>query len=177
MATKYARIGLHLSRNAGSRSRLSFNEIEDILGFHLPRSARKFAPWWANDDGGSHSQAKGWMSAGWRTCQVDVPGERVTFERRPATEPEAPTAGVRERGTAFLPAEIKIDVSRLTDAASSLLADYLAEADGDPALALSRVLDDAALTRRRRLIDWFRENSPRVAGDSTDLIREDRDAR
>ncbi|HEY1426500.1 MAG TPA: hypothetical protein VGF50_07500, partial [Caulobacteraceae bacterium] len=86
-------------------------------------------------------------------------------------------AGFQERETAFLSAEIKIDLSRLTDAASRVLADYLTEADGDPALALSRALDDAALTRRRRLIDWFRENSPKVAGDSTDLIREERDAR
>jgi hypothetical protein len=34
-----------------------------------------------------------------------------------------------------------------------------------------------ALERRRQLVDWFRANAPRVAGDSADLIREDRDAR
>jgi hypothetical protein len=174
--SKYEPLRRHLTSIAGDRIRLSFGEIERILRFSLPNSARQYAPWWANT-GGSHIQADAWMSAGWRTAQVDVPGERVTFEREAAATADVRLSGVQERTTGFLPAEIRIDVSRLADAAARVLTDYLTEADDDVALALSRALDDAALTRRRRLVDWFREHSPKVPGDSADLIREDRDER
>lgn len=173
MASKYEPFRQWLDRQTQDRVQLSFQDIEAILGFQLPASARALAQWWANV-AGSHVQASAWMGAGWRARQVDIRGEQVTFERK-----EAPTgaAGVQERGAAFLPSQLNVEVSRLTPSAGRWLADYLAEANDDLALALSRALEDAALTRRRRLIDWFRQNSPRVSGDSADIIREDRDAR
>lgn len=41
---------------------LSFEEIEDVLGFSLPASASKHSAWWAN---GGHTQASAWLDAGW----------------------------------------------------------------------------------------------------------------
>jgi len=57
--------------------RPSFAEIEALLNFHLPPSARKRRAWWANSSKG-HNHAI-WLDAGWRTKSVDLGGERVTL--------------------------------------------------------------------------------------------------
>lgn len=176
MASKYERLTQRLREASGNRLRLSFSHIEAMLGFALPSSARALPPWWANDESGSHTQARAWLSVGWRTREVDIRTQQVTFERS-ASISNIRGSGVQERTGASLPAEIRIGTLQLTDAAARVLTDYLTETENDLALALSRSLEDAALTRRRRLINWFRENSPTVSGDSTDIIREERDAR
>jgi len=166
----------------GDYVRFSFREIETILGFELPKSARTYAPWWANV-GGSHVQAEAWMGAGWRTCQVDVPGEAVSFER---VEPSLPPSferlpdqlAVEEAGSAFLvDAPVIVDLAALRGSAMRLLEDYCEEQGCGLPEAIVGLLNAMALERRRQLIDWFRTNSPQVEGDSTDLIREERDAR
>jgi len=44
---------------------LSFKQIEDILGFDLPKSARTHRAWWGNEiDTSSRSQARAWRNAG-----------------------------------------------------------------------------------------------------------------
>jgi hypothetical protein len=174
MASKYAPLRRWLESTTGERLRLTFSEVEAILGFELPKSAKTYAQWWANI-GGSHVQAEAWVGAGWRTSQVDVPGARVTFERQRAVGQAA--TGVEEPGKPFAYRQARLDPESLTPRAALILADYLSDADNDLGVALSSALEDADLTRRRRIVQWFTENSPRVPGDSADLIREDRDAR
>ncbi|MGH6955225.1 MAG: DUF7662 domain-containing protein [Caulobacteraceae bacterium] len=174
MTAKYDPLRKLLSAAREDRLRLSFNEIERALGFDLPRSARLYAPWWANVRTG-HAQADAWMGAGWRAREVDVAGEKVTFERMRADE--GATEGVREAGARFLRDDARIGLGLLSPAAAATYARYLEEAGGDTGAALSRALEDAELTRRRRLVDWFKAHSPSVAGDSADIVREGRDAR
>ncbi len=59
-----------------------FARIEEILGTPLPPSARSRLSWWANSNA-NHSQAKGWLAAGWRVVpsEIDLPKELVRFER------------------------------------------------------------------------------------------------
>jgi hypothetical protein len=173
MRSKYAPLGERLARESGDRLRLTFAEVEHALGFPLPASARTHAPWWANV-GGSHVQAKAWMEAGWRTRDVDVPGQRVTFERVAASEA---ARGVEEPGAAFVRSELSIDTSQFSQRAARALELYLRDADGDASRAIGAALEDAMLQRRRRLVEWFREHAPNVPGDSTEIIREARDAR
>jgi hypothetical protein len=59
----------------------TFEEIEARLGAGLPKSAYKYPAWWANQTGPGHSQTRGWRSVGWRTCDLDLEGRRVRFER------------------------------------------------------------------------------------------------
>ena len=59
----------------------SFEEVEDVLGFDLPPSARSHRAWWANEEKGRHVQAKAWLKAGWRTADVSMAAETVLFER------------------------------------------------------------------------------------------------
>jgi hypothetical protein len=60
---------------------LSYKDVGAILGDTLPPSAYDWEPWWANDK--THTQARAWMSAGWRTIQVSQhhSGREVVFER------------------------------------------------------------------------------------------------
>jgi hypothetical protein len=58
-----------------------------------------------------------------------------------------------------------------------MVSDYASENGGDVAAAISRAIEEAAGARRNKLIDSIRANAPIVSGDSTDMIRADRDAR
>ena len=80
---KYAPLHRHLlALRTGPEWRASFSEIETILGFRLPDSARLHRPWWSNQKkGGGHSHALAWQLAGWRTRAVDLEAETLTFER------------------------------------------------------------------------------------------------
>lgn len=61
---------------------LTFSQIESILGFKLPPSASEYGQWWENDE--SHSQAKAWLSAGYKTINAShIPdNEKVTFVKK-----------------------------------------------------------------------------------------------
>ena len=67
--------------------RTSFGEIESIIGFELPPSARLYRPWWANESSGNgHSQALAWSVAGWETADVDMDAETLLLRRRKRPE-------------------------------------------------------------------------------------------
>ena len=94
---KYAPLYRRLSASRGAEWRASFGEIEAILGFRLPVSARLHRPWWSNrKKGGGHSHALAWQAAGWRTRSIDLEAETLVFERA-ASAP----AGVSPRKRRF----------------------------------------------------------------------------
>lgn len=77
---KYAPLYHHLVKWRRKEWRATFSEIEKVLGFSLPDSARIHRPWWANQgERGGHSHALAWEMAGWKTSQVDMVDERVVF--------------------------------------------------------------------------------------------------
>lgn len=174
MMSKYA----PLQRDLGARPRvdteLTFGEIERILGFELPPSAHEHNAWWSNERG-SHVQARAWMDAGWQVWHVRRSEKKVYFK---PLEPDA-HVGVAETASPFVGTERVIVVrnNSLRGSAIRLLEDYREEHGGDLGDAIAGILNAMALERRRQLVDWFRTNAPKVAGDSTELIREDRDAR
>ena len=68
--------------------RTTFEDVEEVLEFDLPESARNHRPWWANDE--SHTHALAWIAAGWKTAEVDLAAKTLTFERpKPARIPRA----------------------------------------------------------------------------------------
>ena len=81
MRGKYAPLYRYLITRTSSHWRASFGEIETVLGFDLPASARRHPAWWANQDGGSHSHARAWREAGWRTRELNLKAETLVFER------------------------------------------------------------------------------------------------
>jgi hypothetical protein len=77
---KYEPLPAFLGRSDRTVQRLSFSEIERILGFKLPQSAYQHAAWWSNTASG-HSHAQSWLHAGWQTEAIDLTGRKVTFRR------------------------------------------------------------------------------------------------
>ena len=87
---KYAPLYRHLSVKSVNRWQTSFSEVEEILGFKLPPSARLYRPWWANrQKDASHSHALAWQAAGWKTLNVDLEAETLVFARVDASPASA----------------------------------------------------------------------------------------
>ena len=84
--SKYRRLYWRLCGLSGlSRKewRTTFGEIESVLGFELPPSARLYRPWWANENGNNgHTQARAWTAAGWETAEVDIEAETLVLRKR-----------------------------------------------------------------------------------------------
>lgn len=54
---KYAPLYRHLCALDALQWSVTFADIESVLGFTLPDSARIHRPWWANQLSGGHSHA------------------------------------------------------------------------------------------------------------------------
>ncbi len=76
--SKYSSLKDYLKRSNKQRESLSYDEIEKILGFKLPKSAHRYRQWWEN--GGGHTQANSWLEAGWSVASVSL-GEYVILIR------------------------------------------------------------------------------------------------
>ena len=86
-AGKYHKLYERLNRLQSSEWKTCFSEVESILGFSLPPSARRHRPWWANQrsDNG-HNHALAWTAAGWETDEVDMDAETLSFRRRKSSK-------------------------------------------------------------------------------------------
>ncbi len=80
--SKYRPLSDRLTGQSGDEWRASFADLEQVLGFALPRGARTGRAWWANDGDKGHHKA--WASAGWRVDDLDPAAEYVTFRRAEA---------------------------------------------------------------------------------------------
>ena len=78
---KYLALYRHLNAVPGDVWHPTFTELETILGFRLPQSARTHQAWWSNSK--SHSHASAWLAAGWTTRDVGVAAGVVSFVRSP----------------------------------------------------------------------------------------------
>ncbi len=77
VSAKYRGLAEYLLSTNETRITLSYSQIEEILGFALPDTARKFKQsYWANTE--THSYASSWMAVGYKT-RVDVDSDTVTF--------------------------------------------------------------------------------------------------
>ena len=62
----------------------TFSQLEMILGFNLPATARHRCEWWANETGATrHVQCRAWLDAGYETREVDLPREILEFVKAP----------------------------------------------------------------------------------------------
>ena len=69
---KYSNLFKSLVERQDDEWQTNFAELEALLGFRLPNSARIYRPWWANDIRNGHSQSMAWTVAGWKTAAVDL---------------------------------------------------------------------------------------------------------
>ena len=93
--SKYAALYDHLCQMQTDKWETTFAEIESILGFDLPPSARIHRPWWGNQQlNNGRSQALAWGAAGWNTSDVHIELETLIFKR--SAIPEGETTDRRE---------------------------------------------------------------------------------
>jgi hypothetical protein len=100
--SKYNPLSARLAGHAGPEWRASFTEIEDVLGFPLPRGARSGKIWWRNTGAQPHQRA--WIGAGWETADVDQAGGAVTFRRKAASSAPVVESPVQPPAVADEPA-------------------------------------------------------------------------
>lgn len=74
---KYNALKNYLMNSEANSVVLTYHELEEILGFRLPKSAFVHRAWWGNHEG--NCQAAAWMQAGFRI--TDVRGDGVTLEK------------------------------------------------------------------------------------------------
>jgi len=77
--SKYNPLSARLAGHAGPEWRASFAELEEVLGFPLPKGARAGKAWWKNDPAAPHARA--WTEGGWEAGDVDQAAGVVTFRK------------------------------------------------------------------------------------------------
>jgi len=77
--SKYDPLFEWLAEQTTNRIPVTFGQIASVLGFDLPKSSTTHPQWWANHPG--QPQARAWLTAGFRTEDVDVAAETVVFVR------------------------------------------------------------------------------------------------
>lgn len=79
MTSRYAALSDYLREQQRDSVRVSFQEIDGIIG-GLPDAALRHRAWWANSLEFSHAR-HGWLRAGWRTAEVDMEKRQLSFVR------------------------------------------------------------------------------------------------
>lgn len=84
MESNYTLLVRHLRQlSSGLQEvRMTFDEIEGILGEKLPPSARSDDAWWGNQKQGTNVESIPWMDAGWMVDTADPVGLWVKFVRQ-----------------------------------------------------------------------------------------------
>jgi hypothetical protein len=114
---KYDPLASFLASQDTEEIRISFAEIERILEVPLPASKR-YPAFWSNNPDNSR-MTKAWIDAGWRTRDVDIPGEKVTFYRANGRASAAEVLDVRKFEARSAPQPV--DLSRLSPVARNVL--------------------------------------------------------
>jgi hypothetical protein len=77
---KFIALTSYLENCEKDEIKMSFSEIEKILGFQLSNAAYLYPAQWSNSE--SQSFAFGWLNAGYLTRQVNIPAQTVVFIKK-----------------------------------------------------------------------------------------------
>ncbi len=91
--SRYLALSQHLSQLDVDSIRLSFADVELLIGTPLPASAREHQAWWANSrTNDTHLWAHLWIRAGWEKSAVNLAERWVDFRRVEFFDFESQTA-------------------------------------------------------------------------------------
>jgi hypothetical protein len=81
--SKYDPLRDRLIASRSQSVKMTFAEIEVLIGRSLPKSAYAYATWWANENPEitTHSHIRAWTSAGYK-AKLDPMKRAVTFRRK-----------------------------------------------------------------------------------------------
>lgn len=77
---KYRFLSDFLYESSQPSIKLSYEEIEEILGFSLPNSAIAHRAFWANTN--THSIALSWLSVGYEVVEINLEEKYIIFEKK-----------------------------------------------------------------------------------------------
>jgi len=80
VAAKYLALYTYLENRYASNVVLTFDQMEDLLGFALPASAQTERDWWTSPSGDMSRLSEAW-SAARRTAIPNLMARTVAFER------------------------------------------------------------------------------------------------
>ncbi len=75
----YRKLAYYLGRHPEPRIRLSFEQIEAIIGGALPAHARGMTDWWTGNNIGQRHHDAPWHALGWHLERLDSYRGAVTF--------------------------------------------------------------------------------------------------
>src|SRR5580700_4334231 len=78
--SKYEPLARHLKAQRADLVRMKFSDIERVIGAKLPPSADHNRAYWSNNAANS-VLTKAWLTAGFRSEQVDLAARKVAFRR------------------------------------------------------------------------------------------------
>lgn len=84
---KYEPLTEFLQKQPGGEVRMSFAQIERVVGFKLPPVAQRHRAWWSNSPT-NNVMTRAWLDAGFRSEQVDMAAGRLVFRRETRASPE-----------------------------------------------------------------------------------------
>lgn len=100
---KYIALTSYLEKCGKDEIKMSFSEIEKIIGFELPDSFYLHPAVWSNSE--SHSSAFGWLDAGYLTRHVNIPEQTVEFVKGTIQEQHVLHQRITKSRTAILSVE------------------------------------------------------------------------
>ena len=83
---KYEPLAEFLKKQPTGEVRMSFTEIERVIGGKLPPKAQHHRAWWSNSPS-NNVMTKAWLKAGFRSEQVDMAERKLVFRREKKVEP------------------------------------------------------------------------------------------
>jgi hypothetical protein len=103
--SKYEPLKNYLAEHGSQEVQLGFRDIESIIGFPLPPSARKHRAWWSNNPSNSVI-TYAWLAAGYETARVDMVAQKLVFRR--VGKAAAPPAEHQQAGSGVMEAPFEL---------------------------------------------------------------------
>jgi hypothetical protein len=77
---KYEPLSEFLRKQSSNQVRVSFAQIERIIGAKLPPKAQQHRAWWSNNPT-NNVMTKAWLEAGYKSTEVDLSGRTLVFQK------------------------------------------------------------------------------------------------
>src|SRR5690348_16711517 len=77
---KYRPLRDFLCKQQLNEIRMTFDQIERVIGEKLPPKAQHYRAWWSNSPT-NNVMTQAWLDAGFRSEQVDMQGRKVVFRK------------------------------------------------------------------------------------------------
>lgn len=82
---KYEPLTEFLRNQHSGEVRMTFEQIEHVIGRKLPPVAQRHRAWWSNSPS-NNVMTRAWIEAGFRSEQVDMAARKLVFRREKRTE-------------------------------------------------------------------------------------------